>query len=578
MLHVFQLVKLFDNLEKGLLLKILIYTANFAPEPTGIGKYSGEMAAWLAAQGHEVRVVAAPPYYPSWKLADGYAWPLYRREQWQGVDVWRAPIWVPRKPNGITRILHLLTFALSSLPVMLWQALWRPNIVMTVAPALVCAPTGWLVAKLSGGKSWLHIQDFEVDVAFQMGLLKGKFLQNFVLEAERWLLSWFDVVSSISSNMLNKLKLKGVVEGRVRFFPNWVDIAHVYPLSEPSHYREELGIESNVKVVLFSGTLSSKQGLLVIPDAARKLAHRKDLIFVVCGDGVTKPQLVTACSGLTNVRFIPLQPFERLGQLLGLADIHLLPQSPEATDLVLPSKLTGMLASGMPIIATCRTNTEIASIVSKCGVVVPPEDGTALAAAIEQLIDNDEERFLMGVQARIYSEENLARDSVLGRLLEQFTATTLAPRLNRRGSSLISLIYRKLYSKMIAFGRYLKVVPVNNKPVEQNIVSEVIAETEVLPNSTVVKVETVEPVIAASRKIIASRKSSEIIAIVNQYEMAVSQADAEVMALAIQQLDYDDEDDTQLQLRFGIQARLYLEKIRTRDIALNQESKQSRSN
>jgi colanic acid biosynthesis glycosyl transferase WcaI len=49
-------------------MKILIYTANFAPEPTGIGKYSGEMPAWFVAQGHGVRVMAAPPYYPVWQL------------------------------------------------------------------------------------------------------------------------------------------------------------------------------------------------------------------------------------------------------------------------------------------------------------------------------------------------------------------------------------------------------------------------------------------------------------------------------------------------------------------------------
>lgn len=42
-------------------LRILIHGINFSPELTGIGKYSGEMAEWLAAQGHEVRVVTAPP-------------------------------------------------------------------------------------------------------------------------------------------------------------------------------------------------------------------------------------------------------------------------------------------------------------------------------------------------------------------------------------------------------------------------------------------------------------------------------------------------------------------------------------
>ena len=401
-------------------MKILIYSTNFAPEPTGIGKYSGEMAAWLVAQGHEVRVVAAPPYYPAWELGEGYAtWPPYRREQWQGVDVWRAPLWVPRSPSGLTRVLHLLTFAVSSLPVMLWQALWRPDVVMTVAPALVCAPTGWLMARLCGAKAWLHIQDFEVDVAFQMGLLKGKLLQSLVTGAERWLLCRFDNISSISGRMLDRLRHKGVKDERIRFFPNWVDITHIYPLLEPSEYRKELGIEPDTKVVLFSGTMGGKQGLMVIPDAAGKLVHRKDVIFVICGDGVMKSQLEAASIGLSNIQFLPLQPFERLGQLLGLADIHLLPQSPEAADLVLPSKLSGMLASGRPVIATCGENTEIATVLSLCGLVVPPEDGVALAIAVEKLVDDDGKRISLGAEARRYAEENLACDAVLGRLVKQ---------------------------------------------------------------------------------------------------------------------------------------------------------------
>ncbi len=406
-------------------MKILIYSVNFAPEPVGVGKYSGEMAAWLAAQGHDVRVVSAPPYYPAWQLSAGYGWPPYRRQRWQGVDVWRTPLWVPATPSGIKRVLHLLTFALSSLPVMLWQVLWRPAVVMTVAPALMCAPAGWLAARLSGASAWLHIQDFEVDVAFQMGLLKGKVLQNSVLSIERWMLRRFDVVSSISGRMLDKLRHKGVTKERIYFFPNWVDTAHVYPLQNPSDYRAELGIAADTKVVLFSGTLGGKQGLMVIPDAARSLAQRSDVIFIVCGDGVLKSPLQAATTGLSNVRFLPLQPFERLGQLLGLADIHLLTQSPEAADLVLPSKLSGMLASGRPVIATCQAGTEIAAVVSLCGLVVPPEDGAALAAAIERLVDDDEARALLGKKARCYAEENLARDGVLERIVQQMQPNLL---------------------------------------------------------------------------------------------------------------------------------------------------------
>jgi len=393
-------------------MRILIYSANFAPEPTGIGKYSGDMAWWLADHGHEVRVVCAPPYYPTWQVDKKYRWPLYRREQWRGVDVWRTPLWVPKAPNGLTRILHLLSFAITSFPVMLWQIAWRPDVVFTVAPAFMCAPAGLLTAWLCRAKRWLHLQDFEVDVAFRMGLLKGRLLQRIALRMESSLLRRFDTVSTISGRMMERLRAKGVIVGKTRYLPNWVDLTRIKPPKNGS-YRKQLGIPKDAIVALFSGTLSGKQGLMVIPEAARLLRARRDIVFVVCGEGVMKSELEGAAEGLPNIRFIPLQPSGRVSDLLAIADMHLLPQSPDAADLVLPSKLSGMLASGRPVIATCRTGTEISEIVSQCGLVVAPENSMELAHAVTDLADDPETRILLGRSARSFAEENFGRDAVL---------------------------------------------------------------------------------------------------------------------------------------------------------------------
>ncbi|HWJ35749.1 MAG TPA: glycosyltransferase WbuB [Steroidobacteraceae bacterium] len=397
-------------------MRILVYSVNFAPEPTGIGKYSGEMAEWLVDQGHSVRVVAAPPYYPMWKVEPGYARPLYRREQWRGVDIWRAPLWVPKTPGGLARVLHLMSFAFSSFPLMVRQISWRPHLVLTVAPAFLCAPAGLLTARLCGAESWLHLQDFEVDLAFRMGLLKGKLLQRLVLRMERWLLRRFDSVSSISSRMVELLLHKGVELKRTRYFPNWVDISTIKPSAERGNYRTQLAIHDNAAVVLFSGSLGGKQGLMVIPQVARLLADRNDIVFLICGDGVMKPKLEAATANLSNVRFLPLQPLERLGELLSTADMHLLPQSSGAADLVLPSKLSGMLASGRPVIATCYAGTELDTVVSKCGLVVRPLDTAGLAAAICKLADEPTARLELGRKARAYAEANFERDAILGRI------------------------------------------------------------------------------------------------------------------------------------------------------------------
>jgi putative colanic acid biosynthesis glycosyltransferase WcaI len=397
-------------------MKILICSVNFAPEPTGIGKYSGEMAAWLAARGHEVRAVAAPPYYPAWKVDPKYRWPLFRREEWQGVDIWRAPLWVPSSPGGLARVLHLLSFAFTSFPVMLFQVFWRPDLVICVSPAIVCTPAALLTARLCRAQAWLHMQDFEVDIAFRMKLLNGQLLQRIILRMERWMLSRFDSVSSISGRMVHRLLEKGVSDQRIRFFPNWVDIGHVKPHVRTDTYRSQLGIAPDAIVALYSGSLGGKQGLMVLPAAASRLASRKDIVLVICGDGVMKPELESASAALPNVRFAPLQPFERLGELLCMADLHLLPQSLGAEDLVLPSKLSGMLASGRPVIATCQVGTELDAVVSKCGIVVEPQDSAALADAIVRLADDAALRAHLGRCARAYAEANFEQDAVLERM------------------------------------------------------------------------------------------------------------------------------------------------------------------
>jgi colanic acid biosynthesis glycosyl transferase WcaI len=395
-------------------MKILIYGLNFAPELTGIGKYSGEMAVWLAAAGNEVRVVTAPPYYPAWAVGAGYSAWHGVQERWQGVRVWRAPLWVPRRPSGAKRLLHLASFAVLSLPALVQQMFWKPDVVVVVAPALMCAPGGLLAARLCGARAWLHIQDFEVDAAFRMGLLKGVLAQNAIGSFERWLLRRFDRVSTISNRMLELLRTKRVDPARTVLFPNWVDVSAIKPMRQTSPYRAELNIADDAVVALYSGSMAGKQGLELLPAAARELQERlPNLVFVLCGDGVFKPTIERNCVGLANVRILPLQPAARLGELLGMADIHLLPQSPLAADLVMPSKLTGMLSSGRPVLATADPGTELATVVTGCGKVVPPNDLPAFVQALVTLAESPELRAQLGAAARHHAESKLAIDRVL---------------------------------------------------------------------------------------------------------------------------------------------------------------------
>jgi len=400
--------------------RLLVVALNYAPELTGIGKYVSEMTEWLTTEKQlTVRVVTAPPYYPAWSVANGYSALRYRKERVAGVEVYRCPLWVPRQPRGLTRILHLLSFALSSLPLLLWLAVsWRPHVVLVVEPPLGAAPGAWLAAKLCGAQAWLHVQDFEVDAAFELGLIRAGRLRRAILAAERALMRSFDRVSNISERMLARLLDKGVDRRRAFLFPNWVDVSLIHPREEAGTLRADLGIGADARVLLYSGNMGEKQGLEIILEVARCFKD-PNVLFLLCGDGAVRQQLEAAAADLGNVRFVPLQPLARLNELLNLAEVHLLPQRAAAEDLVMPSKLTGIMASGRPVVATAAAGSDVARIAREGGIVVPPGDGQALESALRRLLNNAALRQQLGASGRAYALANWERDAVLQRAFDE---------------------------------------------------------------------------------------------------------------------------------------------------------------
>jgi colanic acid biosynthesis glycosyl transferase WcaI len=369
-------------------MRILVLGLNYAPEEIGISVYTTGLCEGLVGRGHEVWVVAAKPYYPQWKIRSGFGGG-WKRSSERGVEITRCPLYVPRVPNGAKRLLHHASFALSSfLPTIIAARTLRPDLVMTVAPSLVAAPVAWLAAKVVSARSWLHIQDFEVEAAFATGLLDSSTaIARLARKCERGTIGLFDRISSISPEMCAKLKSFGLDDNRIVEFRNWADIDAIRPLEAISSYRTEWSIDTP-HVALYSGNIANKQGIGIIVEAAQRLQHRSDLRFVVCGEGPNRANLEHEARGLENIEFHDLQPSERLVDLLGLATIHLLPQKANAADLVLPSKLTNMLASGRPIVVTAAPGTGLARETEGCGVVTPPEDAAAFADAIERLIDD----------------------------------------------------------------------------------------------------------------------------------------------------------------------------------------------
>ncbi|MFD2134677.1 glycosyltransferase [Novosphingobium resinovorum] len=167
-------------------------------------------------------------------------------------------------------------------------------------------------------------------------------------------------------------------------------------------------------------------------DAARLLRHRNDLTFIICGQGPNRAALEELASDLTNIQFHDLQDRERLNELLGLATLHLMPQLAGAADLVLPSKLTNMLASGRPVVATAEPGTGLAEEIVDCGIITQPGSAKAFAEGIESLLDNPVLAAHYGENGRQRAEKRWAKDQILARLDAELVDVVNASKLPHR--------------------------------------------------------------------------------------------------------------------------------------------------
>jgi len=377
------------------------------------------MAEWLAARGHDVRIVTAPPYYPAWHVADGYSGWKYSHERLNDVKIWRCPLYVPANQSGLKRILHLASFALSSIPVMLRQVFWKPDLVVVIEPPLFCAPAAWLCARLSGAKCWLHVQDFEVDAAFDLGILPFAWMKKLVSAIEQWLMQRFDRVSTISGSMLKRLIEKGVKQEKTLLFPNWADIQQIRADAKGAlAFRQLLDIPEQGFIALYAGNMGEKQGLELVIEVADLLSEQRELFFVLCGEGAARARLQALVKEkqLENVQFLSLQPANKLAGMLSAANIHLVVQKAHAADLVMPSKLTNILAVGGHAIVTANEDTELGQLAKAHPGVLelcPPEDVNALAQLISAATEAGKEARVFNAKARQYAEDYLDRDKIL---------------------------------------------------------------------------------------------------------------------------------------------------------------------
>lgn len=406
-------------------MRILLVGINYFPEVTGIGPYTTELAEHLAAEGHDVSVLTAFPWYPHWRIDPAYRrrWP-FLVERISGVRVIRSPILLPAaKQTSFRRIVFDSSFALTALPAS--AGIGGLDVVICVSPPLQLGVTAWLIARARRARLIVHLQDIVPDAALSTGMMRAGRAAALSRRLERFVYARADRITVISEGFRENLAAKKVPPHKLGVMPNWVDAGRFQSSSNAS-VRSALGASNRETLVLHTGNMGAKQGLETVVDAAAQLAG-EDIVITLIGDGQSRAALEARAAGLAvdKLKFLPLQ--SDLPATLAAANVLVLSQRAQVTDSAAPSKLLTYMASGKPIVATVNASSEAGQLIKRanCGLVVPPENPGALAAALRDLHRHPEKHAALGVAGRRHVAEHFDRKMILQRwkeLVESYPA------------------------------------------------------------------------------------------------------------------------------------------------------------
>jgi len=242
-------------------------------------------------------------------------------------------------------------------------------------------------------------------------------LARLLLATERLILSNVDLVTTISPAMRRQLLAK--TEGRrsVGMFPNWVDGEAMRPWPGVNRFRRAWNLPSETMVAMYAGNLGRKQGLEVLIAAAALLPPT--VTVVIAGAGGERVELERLAASLApgRIRFCDLVEAVDLAEFLSAGDIHCVVQRAVVAGAVMPSKLLNIMAVARPMVVTAQAGTDLAEAVqaAAAGIVVPPDDPAALAAAIAELAADPASRAAAGASARTWVLDAFGIDRVLAR-------------------------------------------------------------------------------------------------------------------------------------------------------------------
>jgi colanic acid biosynthesis glycosyl transferase WcaI len=388
-------------------MRVLVVSQYYPPEPGAAQNRISAFVEGLLDLGHQVTVLCQQPNHPVGVFHDGYGRRPVISERNGSLTVHRLWVFTSPRKTSKRRLAFYGSFAAGALAAT--QLIPRHDVAFVTTPPLpgiVAAARGLIRRKVP---YVLDVRDLWPAAAMALGEISNPRVIGQLERAERWL-----------------YRHAAAATATTRPFCRHIDGLAGRPIAShlPNGALDQLintplvpAPASGPFVLGYAGNLGIAPGLSIIPDAAAAL-RGEDIRFLVVGDGPVSATLRSDIErrDLTAIEMRPIVPVEEVGDVLCECHALLVPlgASPLLEDFV-PSKLYDAMAVGRPVIAALGG--EAASIVrdARCGMVIAPEDGNALAAAVRRLRDRPDLVDALGSAGRRAATEH-ARSRQVARL------------------------------------------------------------------------------------------------------------------------------------------------------------------
>ena len=380
---------------------VVFFNRSFYPDVAATGQLLTELCEGLAGEyGFQVSVVAGQPYYPQQgEFREGFPVAL---EKYAGIKILRARSTTLPKEKAMCRFTNYMSYFLSSLTGGFY--LKNPDVVVALTDPPIIGLAGLLWARIYGAKFVFWCQDIFPEVALLLEDFRNKPLNRALDKINRFLLRKADATVAIGETMKRRLvEIKKAPEKKIEIIHNWADCEKIQPINGPNPFRSQYNLNGKF-VVMHSGNIGLSQDVEKLVESAKILRQKKDIVFLIVGEGNKKAELLgkTRTWRLENVIFLPYQPKEVLKYAFSTADVFIISLKRGLAGYIVPSKLYGILASGRPFVAAVEPECEVATISKhyECGVVCPPGNPHALASEILRMYEDPGNLREMGKRAR----------------------------------------------------------------------------------------------------------------------------------------------------------------------------------